>query len=86
MFDFTHKNNMVLLAVTYIIIALFFFIWPQILKRINILSKIWISTRKLTKPLDMMRDVDEQIFKISRVIGALSLILALIFIYLYRKY
>lgn len=85
MTDFSSKNNMILMTITFTVIALFFLILPGLVKQINIFLKKSISTKKISESLDMMRDIDIQIFKIGKVIGAISLILALIFLYLYMK-
>jgi len=86
MSDYFNKNYLGLFSAIYLIIALSFIIWPGLLKRMNEHAKKWYSLRKITKSLDIMRDVDEQIFKVSKTIGIISLLLALTFIYLYFRY
>ncbi|MEW6100716.1 MAG: hypothetical protein AB1481_00260 [Candidatus Omnitrophota bacterium] len=83
--NFPNKDFIGLLSIIYIVVGLFFLLWPALLKRINDYTKVWISSRKLTRPLDMMRDIDEKILQMGKVIGVLSLLLGLVFIFSFAR-
>lgn len=58
--------------------GLFFLLFPKLLKRLaNLLNK-WFSLRKFLKPLDMMRYVDDKVYKMRKVLGSLLLLVGLI--------
>ena len=79
----TIKLNIALMAAFSFIVALLFLVWPNFLKRVNVGGKRWLSTRKLTKALDIERDIDDKIFNLSKPIGAIALVVALGLTYLY---
>ena len=79
------KNVLGISIIIFLLVALFFLLWSDLLRRLNESLKKWISTRKLTEPLEIMRDIDEQIFKMRKIIGSLSLILAAFYVYFYIK-
>lgn len=79
------KNVVGLLALISVATALLLLIWPDRFKRINNYLKKWFSTRRLIKPLEMQKDIDEQIFKMRNLIGTLLLVLAVFFVYMYIK-
>jgi len=70
------------LAVACFISAIFLLFFQGIFKRFNEFSKIWISTRKFTKELDVMRDVDAPLLKGGRVLGLLALALSVFLAFL----
>ena len=79
----TIKLNTGLMAVFSLAVALLFLVCPNYLRNLNAGSKKWISTRKLTKALDIERDVDDKILSLSKPIGTIALVVAIILIYLY---
>lgn len=62
--------------------SIFLLFFPGIFKRVNEISKIWISTRKFTKELDVMRDVDAPLIKGCRLLGLFALALSAFLMYL----
>jgi len=58
---------------------------PDLLKKINKGSKRWFSMRRALRPLELFRDIDENILKMSRPLGVIALILTVLFIYLTVK-
>jgi len=79
----TIKSSTGLMAIISLAAALLFLVWPNYLKSISHKSSKWISTRKLTKALEVERDVDDKIMNISRPIGAITLVAAIVLIYMY---
>lgn len=75
------------LAVGCVFAAVFFLAWPRpwTQKTNSTLSK-WISTDKLVKKLDLAVFMDEQFLKMRKLLSFISLILALILVYLCFKY
>ena len=79
----TIKLNTGLMAVFSLAVALLFLVCPNYLRNLNAGSKKWISTRKLTKVFDIERDVDDKIFNLSKPIGTIALVAAIVLIYMY---
>jgi len=79
----TIKLNTGLMAAFSLMVAVLFLVCPNYFKNLSAKSAKWISTRKLTKALEIERDVDDKIFNLSKPIGAIALIAAVVLIYLY---
>ena len=74
------------LATIFFVLGLSLLIWPGAFKRLNRVTKKWISTRKILRPLEIPREIDEHLFKIRKVTGIVLLALALFFLYVYKKF
>ncbi len=68
------KNISGLLIPASIIMAVFLLFFPKTLKRTNDFLNTWISTRKLLKPLEIVRNTDVKIYKTRKILGILFLI------------
>lgn len=79
------KNIVGLLAIVCVITALLLLICPDWFKRINNYLKIWISTRKFMKPLEVPKYVDDQIFAKHNILGILLLVITAIFACMYIR-
>ena len=66
-----------------IIISVFLLIFPGSLKRTNDFLNKRISTRKLTKPLEIIKNIDDKIYEKRKMLGILSLIIVSFLIHCY---
>ncbi|MBU0548739.1 MAG: hypothetical protein KJ838_00215 [Candidatus Omnitrophica bacterium] len=62
-----------------------FLIWSNSLMRLNTKLKKWISTEKIEKALNNVRDIDSRIINMRKVLGLLCILLAVTFIFLYIR-
>ena len=69
------KNISGLLIPVSISIAMFLLFFPNTLKRTNDFLNNWVSTRKLLRPLEIPRNVDDKIYKRRRILATLFLII-----------
>lgn len=81
-----YKVIILMLAIAYLIFAALFLKWSNLLTRLNEASKKWISTDKLDKELNLIRDIDPGIMKKRRFFGLTCIAIAALFIFLYIKY
>jgi len=58
------------------------FVKPELVARMSKTGNKWYSSRKSTKPLDIIRDTDAFYFKYNLVIGIIMLIVSLLALYL----
>ncbi len=58
-----------------IIAAVFLLFFPNTLKHANDFLNTWFSIRKLLKPLEILRNIDDKIYEKRKVLGAIFLIL-----------
>ncbi len=77
------KNISVWFIPAGIIISVFLLIFPGSLKRTNDFLNKRISTRKLTKPLEIIKNIDDKIYEKRKMLGILSLIIVSFLIHCY---
>jgi len=74
------------IALWFVIICLvltaFLLIWPQFLVAANRLLKKWVSTASLEKAMNQTRDIDKRLLGMHKILGYITLLLAVIFIVL----
>ena len=80
------KNIFGVLSVMLFFISVFLLFMPSKLRSISDFTNKWISVRKLLKNVEAVRDIDEKIISKSKLWGALSLVLMIIYVYWYLKY
>ena len=79
----SYKLIILLLAILNLIFAAVFLLWSNSLLQANKILKKWIPTDKITKALNDVHEVDSQIIKMRKPLGFVSLLLAVVFIFLY---
>ena len=80
------KNLVGLLTITSFSTGLLLLACPkESLKRLNDFFNTWFSLRKLLKPLETLRNVDTQIYKRTKILGVLILIVIPILIRCYIR-
>ena len=67
------------LAIGCVIAGIFFLAWSKDLTRkLNDVLSRWVSTRRWTKMLEQMRYIDNKFIELRKVLGLISLVLAVI--------
>lgn len=79
------KNLSGILAILSSLTALSFLLFPNPLKRLSKFLNKWFSVRSFFKPLELIRDVEDKIYKRSKIIGVISLLCALVLMHWYLK-
>lgn len=82
----TYKVTILSLAVLNLFLSALFLLWSNSLIRVNQVLKKWISTEKIEKALNSVRDIDSQLMNMRKIIGFVCVILAITFIFLYLRY
>nr|MBU1327672.1 hypothetical protein [Candidatus Omnitrophota bacterium] len=72
------KNIAISLVILNFLAAVTFLLFHRVLKKWDIDLNKWFSLRKFLKPLELIRSVENEIYKAHKVFGILSLILSLI--------
>ncbi|MFH0752945.1 MAG: hypothetical protein V2A70_00080 [Candidatus Omnitrophota bacterium] len=67
-------------AIICLVLAFLLLIWPDAFIRMNLFFKKWFSTDKFERELNRTRDIDAQLLNMRKVLGIISLVLALVFI------
>ena len=75
-----YKTIITTLGVTYLITAVLLLFMSNWLIHVNRVLKRWVSMQKVAKALDTVRDIDEHIFGMRKVLGILSLGIGLLFL------
>jgi len=73
------------LGITNIVIALLFLVWPNVFMEISKVLNIWVPTEKIEDALNKKRDIDPQVIKARKIIGYLSIALAVVLFVLYFR-
>jgi archaellum biogenesis protein FlaJ (TadC family) len=73
------------LGIANIVIALLFLVWPNVFIKLGKVLNLWVPTEKIEYALNKNRDIDPQIIKIGKIIGYLSVALAVVLLILYFK-
>jgi len=81
----SYRTVILSLGILNLILAAMFLIWPNSLMRLNTKLKKWISTEKIEKALNNVRDIDSRIINMRKVLGLLCILLAVTFIFLYIR-
>ncbi len=68
------KNIIAVLVVINLLTALFILFCPKVLRRLNDFLNIRVSTRRLLRPLEIVRNIDVQIYKRHKILGISFLI------------
>ena len=63
------KNIIAVLVVINLLTALFILFYPRTLRRLNDFLNIWVSTRRLLRPLEVVKSIDDQIYKRHKILG-----------------
>ena len=71
------------LGIINLIFATLFLLWSNSLIQANKILKKWIVTDNLRKTLDTPHEVDSLIMKMRKPLGFVSLLLVVVFIFLY---
>jgi len=79
----SYKLIIMVLGILNLIFAALFLLWSNSLIQANKILKKWIATDKITETLNDVHDVDSQIIKMRKPLGFVSLLLAVVFIFLY---
>lgn len=81
----SYRTVILSLGILNLILAAMFLIWSNSLMRLNTKLKKWISTEKIEKALNNVRDIDSRIINMRKVLGLLCILLAVTFIFLYIR-
>ena len=73
------------LGISNIAIALLFLVWPNVFMKLSKILNIWVPTEKIEYALNKNRDIDPQVIKARKIIGYLSIALAVFLLFLYFK-
>ncbi len=79
------KNLYGILAVSSFLISLSFLLFPNSLKRLSKFLNKWFSTRLFLRQLELVRDVEDKIYKRNKIIGVISLLCMLALMYRYIR-
>lgn len=71
------KNIAGALSLVIFLSGIFFLLFPDLIRCLSVFLNRWFSVRRLTRPLDTMKIIDDKIYKIARIIGFFSLLIAL---------
>jgi len=67
------------------LMGLTFLLFPQSLRKWGSFLDKWFSLRRFLKPLDIMRDVEDEIYKRHRILGIISLLSSIILAHWYIR-
>lgn len=79
------KYVVILFSVLIFLVGLILLLFSQSLRRWSNSCNKWFSVRRFIKPLDMMRDVEQKIYKRHRILGIISLLSAVVLTHWYVK-
>ena len=79
------QNTLIIFSIFTLIAALFLFLPLGILKHLSAFLNKWISLRKLLRTLEIIRNVEDDLYKRRKILGALSFISALFLFYWYIR-
>jgi len=75
-----YRTIIITLGVAHLVFAVLLLFMSNWLVHVNRILKKWISTQKISEALNSVRDIDEHIIRMRKVLGIISLGIGLLFI------